>query len=78
LVVEPTMDRVSNPDEVRDAVTQAKRAYALYQAEDKLSLDEPQDYTRLTTATENRAVAWLNRSQHPDPVPAGPVADAAR
>jgi dienelactone hydrolase len=78
LVVEPSMDRTSSPDDVRDAVAQAKKAYALYQAEDKLALDEPQDYTRLTTATQNRAVAWLNSSQHPDPVPAGPVADANR
>jgi hypothetical protein len=72
------MDRISSPDDVRDAVTQARRAYALYHAEDKLALDEPQDYTRLTTATENRAVAWLNGSQHPDPVPAEPAADAGR
>jgi dienelactone hydrolase len=78
LVVEPTMDRISTPSDVHDAVDQAKKAYALYHAEDQLALYEPQDYTRLTTATENWAVNWLNGSQHPAPVPPAPPEDAAK
>ena len=75
LVVEPTMDRISTPAEVGAAVEQARKAYALYHAEDSLTLYEPQDYTRLTTATQTWAVDWLNRSQKPTPVASG---DAAR
>jgi dienelactone hydrolase len=68
LVVEPTMDRTSTPADVRDAVAQAKKVYALYHAEDKLALYEPQDYTRLPTATLNWTVTWMNTSQKPHPV----------
>lgn len=69
LVVEPAMDRVSTPADVRTAVEQAKKVYALYHAEDNLALYEPQDYTRLTTATQSWAVSWMNTTQKPTPPP---------
>ena len=75
LVVEPTMDRDTTPADVRNAVEQAKKVYTLYHAEDKLALYEPQDYTRLPTATLKWTVDWMNSSQKPTPVPvqtAGP------
>jgi len=61
LVVEPTMDRATTPADVRDAVTRAKRVYGLYSAADKLTLYEPVDYTRLTNATQDWAVRWMNQ-----------------
>ena len=74
LVVEPAMDRAGSPAEVHGAVLDARKVYALYNAADKLALDEPVDYMRLTTATQDRAVTWLNASQRPAPVPYTPPA----
>ena len=69
LVVEPTMDRATTPADVRQAVTRAKQVYNLYSASDKLTLHEPVDYTRLTAATQDRAVQWMNQIHSPSPVP---------
>jgi pimeloyl-ACP methyl ester carboxylesterase len=60
LVVEPTMDRATTPADVREAITRAKQVYNLYSASDKLTLYEPVDYTRLTSATQDWAIGWLN------------------
>ena len=60
LVVEPTMDRATTPADVRQAVTRAKQVFNLYPASDKLTLYEPMDYTRLTAATQDGAVRWMN------------------
>ena len=68
LVVEPTMDRATTPDDVRRAVARARPAYNLYSAADKLTLYEPVDYTRLTTATQDWAVRWMNQIHAPSPV----------
>jgi pimeloyl-ACP methyl ester carboxylesterase len=70
LVVEPTMDRATTPADVREAVTRARTAYALYSAADKLALYEPVDYTRLTNATQDWAVGWMNQIHRPSPVAA--------
>lgn len=59
LVVEPTMDRATTPADVRQAVTRAKQVYNLYGVADKLTIYEPVDYTRLTTATQDWAIQWL-------------------
>lgn len=69
LVIEPTMDRATTPADVRQAVARARQVYALYSAADKLSLYEPMDYTRLTNATQDWAVRWLNEINAPSPVP---------
>lgn len=70
LVVEPTMDRTSTPADVRAAVTEAKKVFALYNAADNLTIHEPVDYTRLPTNTQNAAVQWLNQQVKPTPQPA--------
>ena len=68
------MDRAGAPADVRQGVTNARKVYALYNAGNKLALDEPVDYLRLTTATQDRAIKWLNATQHPAPVPFTPSA----
>lgn len=74
MIVEPTMDRATSPADVRKAVDEAKKVYALYSATDNLALYEPKDYTRLTNETENHAIEWMNGSQHPSPVSTAPAA----
>ena len=61
LVVEPTMDRATTPEDVRQTVARARQVYNLYSASDKLTLHEPVDYTRLTAATQDEAVRWMNQ-----------------
>jgi pimeloyl-ACP methyl ester carboxylesterase len=68
LVVEPTMDRATTPGDVRQAVIRARRVYELYSAADKLAIHEPVDYTRLTNATQDWAVRWMNQIHAPSPV----------
>ena len=68
LVVEPTMDRATTPADVRQAVDRARQVYSLYSASDKLTLHEPVDYTRLTAATQDGAVRWMNQIHAPTPV----------
>ena len=63
LVVEPTMDRATTPADVRQAVARARQVYNLYVASDKLMLHEPVDYTRLTAATQDEAIRWMNQIQ---------------
>ena len=69
LVIEPTMDRTTTPPDVRQAVARTRRVYDLYSAADKLTLYEPVDYTRLTNATQDWAVRWLNQIHAPSRVP---------
>ena len=47
--------------DVHAAVERARKVFSLYDAAGKLTLDEPQDYGRLPTATQNRAVDWLKK-----------------
>jgi pimeloyl-ACP methyl ester carboxylesterase len=61
LVVEPQFDRDANVSDVKDAVDQARKVYALYGAADHLGCDEPWDYNRLTNDTQERAIAWMSR-----------------
>jgi dienelactone hydrolase len=59
LVIQPTMDRDATPADVRAAVAKARASFALHGAADRLALDEPNDYLRLPSATQDRAIAWL-------------------
>jgi dienelactone hydrolase len=68
LVVEPTMDRATNPAAVRSAVDQARNMFALHGAAAQLAIQEPVDYTRLTNATQARAIEWMNGILRPAPV----------
>ena len=61
LVVQPTMDRDATPADVRRAVEDARRVYALHGASDRLELDEPHDYQRLPNATQDRIIAWMKQ-----------------
>jgi dienelactone hydrolase len=62
LVVQPSMDRDATPADVRAAVEQARKAYAAQGAAEKLALDEPHDYQRLTTDTQSRAIEWMTKN----------------
>ena len=62
LIVSPQLDRDGTPADVHEAVEQARKVYALYDASDKLKLDEPWDYTRLPTATQERIIKWMNEN----------------
>lgn len=62
LVVQPQWDRDTTPADVHTAVDQARKVYALYGATDKLALDEPWDYNRLTTVTQDRIIQWMNQN----------------
>jgi pimeloyl-ACP methyl ester carboxylesterase len=61
LVVQPTMDRDATPADVRRAVDDARRVYALHGASDRLELDEPHDYQRLPNSTQDRIIAWMKQ-----------------
>ena len=60
LVVQPTVDREATPADVHAAVLAAKQVYGLYNAQDKLTLIEPDDINRLTNATMQKTVDWMN------------------
>jgi pimeloyl-ACP methyl ester carboxylesterase len=59
LVVQPRWDRDATPEEVKTAVEQAKKVYALYGAAAKLELQEPWDYNRLPAGMQDEIVQWM-------------------
>ncbi len=59
LVVQPQLDRDAVPADVETAVAQAKQVYSLYNAGDKLAVQEPWDYNRLPNKTLDDAVTWM-------------------
>jgi pimeloyl-ACP methyl ester carboxylesterase len=59
LVVQPQLDRDATPADVKSAVDQAKRVYELYGSAGKLELQEPWDYNRLPTKTQDEIVKWM-------------------
>ena len=61
LVVQPTMDRDATAADVHAAVERARKVYTLQSADDRLALQEPNDYQRFPTATQNAAIAWLQQ-----------------
>jgi pimeloyl-ACP methyl ester carboxylesterase len=58
-VLEPQLDRDATPSDVHGAVDQAKKVFGLYNATDKLVLDEPFDYNRLPEVSQDRIVKWM-------------------
>jgi pimeloyl-ACP methyl ester carboxylesterase len=60
LVVQPQLDRDATPNDVVTAVNEAKRVYSLYGAGDKLELNEPWDYNRLPSGTQDKIVQWMD------------------
>ncbi|MBN1972591.1 MAG: alpha/beta fold hydrolase [Sedimentisphaerales bacterium] len=61
-VLAPQLDRDANPEDVHAAVDQAKKIYTLYNAADKLILDEPWDYNRLPQVTQDRIIKWMSEN----------------
>ncbi len=63
-VLAPQLDRDANPADIHAAVEQAKKVYSLYNATNKLALDEPWDYNRLPEATQDRIIQWMTTNMH--------------
>jgi dienelactone hydrolase len=61
LVVQPQRDRDASPDDVRAAVQRAQKTYQLRGAAKNLILQEPDDYARLTDATQDKAVLQMQQ-----------------
>jgi dienelactone hydrolase len=61
-IVNPLFDRDATFSDVHGAVGAARKVYELYQAEDRLKLDEPWDYNRLAGYTQDRIVLWMRQN----------------
>jgi cephalosporin-C deacetylase-like acetyl esterase len=59
LVFQPTLDRDANVADAAATIEQARKVYDLYHASSKLALDEPWDYNRLPTVSQDRIIAWM-------------------
>jgi dienelactone hydrolase len=62
LICQPLLDRDAAPAEVHAAVDRARDVFSLFNASDKLMLDEPWDYNRLPNSTQDRLIAWMSRN----------------
>jgi pimeloyl-ACP methyl ester carboxylesterase len=62
LAVQPQLDRDATPADVRTAVKEAKKVYALYGASDKLDLREPWDYNRLPSRLQDELIQWMGQN----------------
>lgn len=62
LIVEPQLDRDGTPADVHTAVEQARKIYALENAESNLGLYEPWDFTRLPNATQDWIIQWMAKT----------------
>jgi pimeloyl-ACP methyl ester carboxylesterase len=58
-IFQPQLDRDATPADVHSAIDRAKKVYDFYEADDKLMLDEPWDYNRLPTASQDRIIQWM-------------------
>ncbi len=65
LVAQPRRDRDASPEDVRAAVDRAREVFQLQGAASKVELFEPDDYARLTTATQNRIIEWMRSNLQP-------------
>ena len=63
LVVQPQMDWHANPADVANAVSQARKAYALLGAGDNITLQSLDDWNRLTNDMLARTTTWLKAQQ---------------
>jgi dienelactone hydrolase len=61
-VFNPIYNRDATIKDVRDAVAQARKVYGLYRAADKLVLDDPWDYFRLSSAAQDRIIQWMSQT----------------
>jgi dienelactone hydrolase len=61
-VVNPQYDRGANYQDVHAALGEARKVFALYQAEDRLQTDEPWDYDRMSGNAQDRIVKWMREN----------------
>ena len=61
-VVNPLYDRGANFHDVHAALDEARKVFALYGAEDLLKTDEPWDYDRLSSTTQERITQWMREN----------------
>ncbi len=59
LVVAPRVDWHADLGDIRQAVETARKTYSTGGAADKLVIDAPDDWNRLTDAMQDSAIAWL-------------------
>lgn len=59
LIVQPQRDRDADPADVREAVERARQKSP---APANITLQEPDDYGRLTNATQDAAIEWMKKS----------------
>ncbi|MDP4290248.1 MAG: alpha/beta fold hydrolase [Bacteroidota bacterium] len=62
LVVQPQKDRDASPGEVRAAVARAGNIFTLKGVPGKIGLMEPDDYARLTAATQDHVIEWMKKN----------------
>ena len=62
LIVEPQLDRDGTPADVHTAVEQARKIYAMQNADSNLGLYEPWDFTRLPAATQDWIIQWMAKT----------------
>jgi pimeloyl-ACP methyl ester carboxylesterase len=61
-IAAPQFDRDANSADVHAAVEQSRKIFNLYNASDKLMLDEPFDYNRLPESTQDRIIGWMKQN----------------
>lgn len=59
LVIAPAMDKDANLEHVEAAVTNARSIYSLYNAQDKLNIFVPDDYSKFSPEMQEKAYQWL-------------------
>jgi dienelactone hydrolase len=62
LVVQPQYDRDADIADVRIAVKRAQAIYNFSQSGNNLVLQEPDDYARLTDATQDHIIEWVKKN----------------
>ncbi|KAA6324078.1 Multidomain esterase [termite gut metagenome] len=62
LIVQPQRDRDASIADVRTAVKRAQGVYTLNRATNKLELLEPDDIGRLTNATQDKIIKWMEKN----------------
>jgi hypothetical protein len=58
-IVQPLKDRDASPADVSSAVNNARIVYKLKGNPANLGLYEPDDFARLTTATQDKIIEWM-------------------
>jgi len=61
-LVNPLYDRGANFQDVHAALNDAREVFALYGAEERLKIDEPWDYDRLSAGTQERIIKWMREN----------------